>query len=280
MAGKIHYIKRLENEPCGYWQRDDDARLSAHFALTGVSPQSSAASIPTVKIQTLLQPARLEGVKKGFLGASFSVLSPACPTCNACVPLRVNTDKFMLSASQKKLLADGQLSYRFQETISLNPAELFHVFKSYVTTRHSNDESQMNKWNIHTFKNWLGFMPYTLTARDQDNCLVGFSSYEAKGNTAIMEYAAYTPEVRHLSVGKRLWLEAVRQSQESGIKHVYVGPWAKGSPKLGYKADHRGLETYVFNEKTGKGRWVDFDPDVHTTGPNYNAMLRAEGFDI
>lgn len=227
------------------------------------------------RIHGLLRGARFEGVGKGFLGASFGVIAPAC---NACVPLRVNTDKFVLSPSQRKLLNDGRIKYSFQKTILLNPHELFRVFKTYVSQRH--DGNAMSQWNMKQFCDWLGFMPFTLTARDQNNQLVGFSSYEANGRTAIMEYAAYNPALRELSIGKRLWLEAVRQSQETGVTYVYVGAWAKDSPKLGYKSQHRGLETYVFDEKSGTGEWVDFNPDIHTTGPNYSAMLRAEGFDI
>jgi arginine-tRNA-protein transferase len=213
-------------------------------------------------------------VKKGYLAASFGVVAPVCQSCRACVPLRVNTDKFILSPSQEKMLARGNFTYGFTASVLLNPQELYNLFKKYTGERHNEKTSKMHDWSMEQFRNWLDFMPFAMTARDPDNFLRGFAAMEADKDSALLEYIVFDPELKKLSMGKRLWLQAMVDAQSSGIKHVYVGAWAKDSPKLAYKQHHSGLETF-----DGK-KWVDFDPEVHTRGPNYRAMLKAEGFTL
>lgn len=271
MAGKIQYIRKLQPGLCTYWPGKDIP--SQQTAMVGVDLSKIGA--PMVRASHLLRPAHLEGVKKGFMSMHFGVVAPTCPTCNACVPLRVNTEKFSLTPSQVKRMGKENLSFQLATTETFSTLEMFNLFKTYTASRHGEKISTMRSWDMKQFINWLDYVPFMLTMRHtKTGQLAGYSALNGDSECGVMEYIVFDPAYEKISPGKRLWLQTVMEMKAAKIQHVYVGSWAKGSPKLSYKEKHSGLETFD-GEK-----WVDFDPEIHTQGPDYKAMIRREGFNF
>lgn len=272
MAGTLKYIRFMKAEACSYWS--DQTVRSQLTVLGALNFHAPAPAIDDAVIDSV-RLARLDGVKRGFLGVQFGVAAATCFPCRACVPLRVNTDKFMLSSSQAKMMAKNSFMFDLVETKSLKSLELYDVFKNYIKERHSAHSSHMRSWDHERFKLWLDMNKHMLIMRDADKGnLVGFSALNGDAECTIMEYIAFDPAYAQISPGKRLWLQTINIMKHVSIPHIYIGAWAKDSPKLGYKKNYSGLET--FNGK----EWVDFDPAIHTTGPDYKAMIRREGFAV
>lgn len=273
MISKITYIKALGEELCGYWP--GKKVVAQQYVLMGMEQPSVRDAMGPLKMHQLTWPARREGIKKGYLSGSYAAIAPVCGKCsNPCVTLRVNTEKFALSASQRLTMADQRYHYDLRPTSLLNPHELFNVFKKYTRERHAEKESGMGNWNLKRFKEWADFMPFMFTARASDGRLAGYAAVNAEHDFAVLEYLTYDPAFSKDSIGKRLWLQMMTEAQNSNIPHVYVGAWSKGSPKLDYKKNHSGLETIV------DGKWVDFDPALHAGGTDYRGMLKSDGFHI
>lgn len=274
MAEKITFIKALDKELCGYWP--GSKRVAEQYVMLGVEPPPDMRlGVAPLKAHQLTLPARMEGVQKGFLSASYGIVAPVCAACpTPCVTLRINTEKFSLSKTQKEKMNDGRYNYSFSPTALLNPRELYRVFRDYTRDRHNEKESGMGKWDMKRFQEWLGYMPFMIMARARDGRLAGFTALNAGKDFAVLEYLVYDPAFSRDSIGKRLWLQMAMDGQKSEIAHIYVGAWSKGSPKLDYKKNHSGLETIV------NGEWVDFDPAIHAKGTDYRSMLKSEGFDI
>ncbi len=96
----------------------------------------------------------------------------------------------------------------------------------------------------------------------------GFAQIDIHEESATFEYLVYDPSVstNRVSLGTFAWLSLVHRCAGDGIKYMYVGPWIKDSPTMGYKSRYSGLETFV------DGEWIDFAPKTHSTGPDYNKI--------
>lgn len=57
-----------------------------------------------------------------------------------------------------------------------------------------------------------------------------------------MVYTFFDPTLDRRSLGKFMILDHIRQVQQLGLPHVYLGYWIKGSPKMDYKRAYRPLE--------------------------------------
>ncbi len=260
-------IKRLEKERCDYFP--NNLRVKRHFALTN-GPMSEF-------FENDQTPLKFKAGEKGFLMHAFCALANICPTCNACVPLRVNLDKFFTTKSQDKRIRKLGYDAHIFETAALSDVMLFQMFRKYAELRHA--KSSMLTMDQKEFSLLTSRTPLclTLTKTFPDAAqpkLYAYALMDTHNAAMSFDYAVYDPAILRDSPGKLLWLEAMRMAKERGIEHVYVGNWAKGSPKLDYKKQHVGLEAFV------KDRWIDFNPDIHIQGPDYRALLRLEGYNL
>lgn len=268
MTDNLKYIQTQEIVDCAYWPgqhvRQQLSAIIGSWALNQQQIGTPGFSAPAARRAT-----RMEGVKKGYLSMSFGSVAPLCPSCRACVPLRVNVEEFSLSTTQKKLMRDGRYHYELMDDI--DKKQMFGLFQRYTNHRHREKESTMAKWSRDDFDGWIEYAPVILAAYNkQSGRMAGFAALEADHEAAILEYVVYDPVYADDSVGKRMWLATMIQARAAELSHVYVGAWAKNSPKLDYKKNHTGLETFTGTE------WVKFNPQIHVRGPDYAAMIAKE----
>lgn len=262
-----YHIKRLRQERCDYFPHEK--RVKRHFALTS-GPIGDY-------FETDQTPTKFRMGEKGFLMHAYCAMANICTACNACVPLRVNLDKFFITPTQHKRM--DRLGYDgvFYETPDLPEDELFLLFQKYTYARHP--KSSMRSMDRDEFRLLISRMPLcmVLARKPADGSSAPLQAYALMDifeTSMSFDYAVYDPLHAKDSLGKILWLTAMQSLKEKGMDYVYVGSWAQGSPKLDYKKNHAGLEAFV------DGAWIDFNPDLHTQGPDYRAMLRRDGFNI
>lgn len=217
---------------------------------------------------------KFELLEKGFLGEVYGVVAPVCHTCSACVPLRTNIEKFSISKSQRRITGDrSNINFGLLRSNAALKQPLYALYQKYMNARHTEANSTMRKWPQSTFDHWVQRSSTALIA-SKEGMLAGFSLIDVGKKAFSLDYSVFNPALSRESVGKQLWLQTMQLAKRSNASHVYVGSWAAESPKLAYKANFRGLETIV------DGEWVDFDPTIHTSGPNFRAMLKAEGLNL
>lgn len=259
MGTKVTLIS-LGHRPCSY---HNDGRQSRPVEVT-ISFQQGA-----VKGNSNYNSALLSLFEKGVTHDGQRALINDCPTCNSCVPLRVNTRKFEISRTQNKLIKDTTFTLL---KISDMPAEqMFTLFKKYIENRHQEKRSHMNKWNYQEFKKWYESSNFILVATDSKRRILGYSLIVGNSENMSLKYSVYDPSLTKKSIGKQLWIGTIKKAQDLSINYVYVGSWSDGSPKLDYKKNHSGLETLA------NSQWVDFDPNIHKEGPDYTTILNAPG---
>lgn len=277
MSGNRVILFPLQPGLCSYF---NDGRKSQHVRVLPSEEHGLNDMITSPAARTRII---FGGASMGLLTRSIGNVATNCENCRACVPLRVNTSKFSMSPSQEKLMAKTNLDFSFVETQDLDIFLMYALFRKYAKARHdqskieNSKEKGMADWSLDDFANWIAEVPLVLVAM-KGSRLIGFSLIDGDETNMNLLYSAFDPSASKMSPGKQLWIATIQQAIEMDIDHVYVGEWAKDSPKLDYKRLHSGLETCVFDPRTRQWQWVDFDPEIHTQGPDYQAMTKADEF--
>lgn len=262
MAGKI-IAKTAEAVDCGYWPEEKRTSMVVMMA-------ARAFTGDLLSYAQQLRYTRFELMEKGYLGQTFSACATICPNCRACVPIRVNLDKFTLTTSQRKLLKKSQQSLTASFTPARFDSEMYDMFKNYLRVRHSGTGSTMIEMTKEEFRDMALAPALHMSIKTPANYRIGVGFIDKLTDRASFDYAFFNPVFNNISPGKLIWLKSIEALRQEGVKYIYVGAWAKGSPKLAYKQNYAGLETFV------NGKWDDFDPAIHTEGPDYSAKLEAD----
>ncbi len=208
--------------------------------------------------------------EKGFISINSAPSAPCCETCQKCVPLRINGDKVAFTKSQKENFVKNSNRFETQLTNSRATGREHHrLYEDYLARRHP--ESGMRDKSYEQFLNGCLAKNSILNIYDKGDShrLVAFAQIDIHEQAATFDYLAYDAALSNSkhSLGTFAWLALIHRCREHDIKHMYVGPWVEGSRKMGYKSRFPGLETIVDSE------WVDFDPEIHKTGPDYNKVV-------
>ncbi len=195
----------------------------------------------------------------GFRRSQTVAYRPSCIDCTACVSVRVVTQEFQPSATQRRNLK------RNSDLVSSvcqpwSTSEQFELLQAYLGARHpgggmaSMDESDFADMVEHTpvtshiieyreapDKNGDGVAP---------GRLVGACLTDRQGDGLSMIYSFYDPEHQtRTGLGNYIILDHIRRAAQEGLPYVYLGYWVDGSARMQYKIRYRPLE------KLGRDGW-------------------------
>ncbi len=180
--------------------------------------------------------------RAGFRRSHDIVYRPVCPTCNACVPVRIPVTTFVPDRSLRRVLRanSGLTTEEFPATAT---SEQFHLFSAYQRERHG--DSDMARMTMADFASMIndGRADTTLIeARDETGRLVGgiLTDRLADGLSAV--YSFFDVTLHRRSLGSYLILKLIELCRQHGLGYVYLGYWIEGSRKMAYKARFRPLE--------------------------------------
>jgi arginine-tRNA-protein transferase len=232
-----------------------------------------------------LRLAKFRMMEHGLIGSNYSAVAFDCGTCKACIPLRINIDRY---APTKALDANTRRNRDLTQTLDFTYAELsirkhgpelYALFQTYMKNRHP--ASDMAEYSYEDFLVFALPQNHTLTLKDSNGKILAAAFLDIETNPSVYRsihyyYAFYDPDAAHnpRSLGTALWLAGIKLAKERGFKHVYVGAGAVGSPKLAYKFSYPGLEAFA------NGAWEPYDPAKHTEGPDYSAWLRKNTLEL
>ena len=195
----------------------------------------------------------------GFRRSQTVAYRPSCIDCTACVSVRVVTQEFRPSTTQRRnLKRNSDLVATVCQPWST--AEQFELLQGYLGARHpgggmaSMDESDFADMVEHT--------PVTShiieyrEAPEEDGCgvapgrLVGACLTDRQGDGLSMIYSFYDPEHEtRTGLGNYIILDHIRRAALDGLPYVYLGYWVDGSARMQYKVRYRPLE------KLGRDGW-------------------------
>ena len=190
--------------------------------------------------------------RSGFRRSGEMLYAPKCPNCKACVSVRIPTELFTPSRSQKRVIKKNSDLRIEIEDVSFEQAH-FDLYLRYQKHRHPDssmcDEDQ---------EKYIGFIESSYAESKfmcfyADQQLIGISVLDQFKNGISAVYTFFEPEHDYRSLGTYAIISAVSMAAEQNVPYVYLGYWVDGSEKMNYKRNFKPLEGYKDR------RWVALD---------------------
>jgi arginyl-tRNA--protein-N-Asp/Glu arginylyltransferase len=193
----------------------------------------------------------------GFRRSQTVAYRPSCRDCNACVSVRVVTDEFAASATQKRnLRRNGDLVATVCRPWSTS--EQFTLLQSYLAVRHPNGGmASMDEVDFADMVEHTPVTSYVIEYREPSSesgrpgRLVGACLTDKQADGLSMIYSFYEPDhPARAGLGNYIILDHISRAREAGLPFVYLGYWVEGSARMQYKIRYRPLE------RLGRDGWV------------------------
>ncbi len=184
----------------------------------------------------------------GFRRSQTVAYRPSCLNCNACVSVRLVTNEFQPSTSQRRLLKQhGDLVAT--ECRPWATSEQFDLLQRYLASRHpgggmaSMDDSDYADMVEHTPVSSFITEYREPSEGDAPGQLVGACLTDLQGDGLSMIYSFYDPKhERRSGLGNYIILDHIRRAAQMGLPYVYLGYWVDGSDRMQYKIRFRPIE--------------------------------------
>lgn len=228
-TGTVRLFQTLDH-PCGYF----DDRSARNLVIDPLDPRLAKV------YETSLA--------WGFRRAGGHVYRPNCRDCQACVPCRIPVADFKLDRNQRRCLArnaDLELGWRKAEVSD----EAHRLYERYLAWRHPGggmDEPGGDDFRRFLISPWEGtqFLEVRLAGE-----LVAVAVTDTGRQSLSAVYTFYSPSHAGRSLGVFCILQQLRHAGAQGMRHLYLGYWIPGHPKMHYKSRFRPLEVLRH------GRW-------------------------
>lgn len=213
--------------PCGYWH-DRQAR---DLVLDPRDPRLAS-----------LYPTALQW---GFRRSGDILYRPSCQGCRACVAVRIPVAEFVPNRSQRRCLARNA-DVTAHIVAAQRSDEHLALYQHYLTRRHP--QGGMDDHGAHEFDQFLiGSWNDSrfLELRDRaSRRLLAVAVTDLAEDALSAVYTFYAPDEASRSLGTLGILKQIEWAKRDGRKHVYLGYWIAGHPKMDYKRRFHPLETY------------------------------------
>jgi leucyl-tRNA---protein transferase len=180
--------------------------------------------------------------RAGFRRSQGFAYRPACPQCNACVPVRIAVNNFAHSRSTRRVRNTNRaLSGRL--VAARATPEQYQLFVAYQRSRHR--DSDMAEMSYTDYRSMVEETPLrTVIAefRNADGALAAASLLDRLDDGVSAVYSFYDPSLEKRSLGTWSILWLVEECRRQGLPYVYLGYWIGDSPKMAYKARFPAIE--------------------------------------
>lgn len=182
--------------------------------------------------------------RQGFRRSGGLLYRPHCPSCNACVAVRVAVQRFRPSRSQQRIIRRGA-KLQVSEHLPASSDEYYRLYERYIRGRHA--DGSMYPPSPEQFGDFLARpLPFTRFYEfrlDSRLLAVAVSDLLEDGLSAV--YSFFEPDDRHFSLGRYMVLWQIRHAQQRKLPYLYLGYWIGESRKMNYKMDYRPLEGFL-----------------------------------
>lgn len=206
-------LRRSEPSPCPYLP--GRCFVSEFFLAAGLTASE-------------LAPFLAAGWRK--FGAYF--FRPACPDCHQCIPLRVAAERFLPSASQRRILrrnADLQVScgpLRYSE-------EAFALYQTHSQERFE-QPSDREGFVASFYQPSCPALQLELRLQGE---LIGLGILDLASAGLSSVYFCFDPRHSRRNLGTFGALQEIELTRRLGLPWYYLGYFVPGSPRMAYK-DH------------------------------------------
>jgi arginyl-tRNA--protein-N-Asp/Glu arginylyltransferase len=192
--------------------------------------------------------------RAGFRRSHNLAYRPACPTCNACIPVRIVAGEFDMTKSFRRVMA-ANADLTADDTDAIATVEQYRLFSAYQQARHEGGD--MSGMAFNDYRAMVEDTPVTsrtVEFRDGDGALVAVMLMDRMADSLSAVYSFFDGSMARRSLGTYMILWMVEYARTLGLPYVYLGFWIDGSDKMAYKARFQPLEAL------GDGSWTVRQP--------------------
>jgi len=189
-----------------------------------------------------------ELLNKGFRRSGQLIYKPHCKNCNACVPLRISSQKFKPSRSQQRVLNKNKdVTYRVMVPQYLD--EHYGLYKDYLSSRHKT--GGMEKHTAKDYQDSMlnsGVNTALIEYRIKDKLIcVAVTDLVENGLSAV--YTFFDPRLsKQRSLGTFAILSQIYLAKSLQRSWLYLGYWIQESRKMAYKSNFSSSQILINGE--------------------------------
>ena len=190
--------------------------------------------------------------RSGFRRSGEMLYSPKCPSCSACVSVRIPVKDFTASKGQKRVWRKN-LDLRITiEDVKFNQAH-FDMYLRYQLARHP--ESSMCDEDPQKYVSFINsnFSRSKFLCIYLEDELIGISVVDQFDGGVSAVYTFFEPSHSSRSLGTYAILYLIKLCRMKQIPYVYLGYWIEESQKMSYKSKFKPIEGYVDR------KWVEIN---------------------
>ena len=181
----------------------------------------------------------------GFRRVENWVYKPACPNCDACLPIRVKAGTFVASRNIARIRAANR-DLRRSDSHGQLTLDHYDMFQRYLGFRH--EDGQMASMSFDEFSAMILNSPIdtSLTEyRDEDNQLMGCILVDKQRDGLSAVYSFFQPDQTKRSLGSFMIVDLIDKCKQMGLPYVYLGYYIEQSRKMSYKARFKPYQIFT-----------------------------------
>lgn len=189
--------------------------------------------------------------RAGFRRSHEIAYRPACPGCNACVPVRVDVARFR-NAKWVRRTRNANDGLRAAVGPARGTEEHYALFRRYLSARHQ--EGGMTDMDFGDYRDMVeatAIKSRLVEFRDASGALVAACLFDVTDDGLSAVYSYFDDTDEHLSLGTFIVIWLIDEAARLNKPYVYLGYWIEDAPKMAYKARFRPVQTFV------DGGWHD-----------------------
>lgn len=177
----------------------------------------------------------------------------ACPSCNACEPIRIDVTRFRSTKTQRRVLRRGDEAVRVllgPPTVDASRVALYNTHKNGRDLANGEQHT-----SAEAFRSFLGdTCCETFEMRYlKDGELVGVAVVDRADDALSAVYFYWDPVFGSLSPGTYSILKQVALCQQLGLRYLYLGLFIGACEAMSYKA------RFLPHERLIDGSWREFE---------------------
>ena len=185
--------------------------------------------------------------ERGFRRSGDYIYRPHCQNCNACIPVRIQTQLFKMSRKQKRIWKKNQ-DIEISFATPSHTEEYFQLYAEYINARHH--DGDMHPPSIEQFSSFLlsqwsrtDFIEMRLNGQ-----LLGIAVTDHIENGLSAVYTFYAADAPQRSLGVFAILMQIHIAKAKNLPYVFLGYWIQACQKMAYKSEFKPFEVYVDNQ--------------------------------
>lgn len=173
-----------------------------------------------------------------------------CPACAACIPLRIDVERFTPSRTHRRILARASRELVVEVGPPMVDAQRIELYNRHKFERGLGDlDSAIDEEGYRTFLVETCCDSFELRFFHKD-ALVAVSVLDRGFSSLSAVYCYYDPDFSHLSLGTLAILKELELCRAFGMRYLYLGLYVEGSAPMAYKA------RFVPHQQRRNGLWV------------------------